>query len=221
VAIATGCHWRRDGVARAHLAPVPIEGPVFTPDDLMAGGGPTGGTVLLYDDDHFYMGSVLAELLVARGCRVVFVTPAPVVAGWADNTLEQGVIQARLMDLGVDLHLSHLPTRIGAGATLACAYTGRTRDVVADAAVLVTARRPDDGLWRDLQARQAAWADQGIRSVRVIGDAAAPGPIAWATYAGRRFAEEVDALDPAVAAGDTPAFRREVTAFAPGGSLLP
>ncbi len=67
--------------------------PVLTPDDLMAGDGPQGGTVILYDDDHFYMGSVLAELLVARGCRVEFVTPSAVVAEWSDNTLEQGYIQ--------------------------------------------------------------------------------------------------------------------------------
>ena len=49
---------------------------VYTPDDLMAGLAPSGQTVALYDDDHFYMGSVLAELLVARGTRVHFITPA-------------------------------------------------------------------------------------------------------------------------------------------------
>ena len=34
-----------------------------------------------------------------------------------------------------------------------------------------------------------------MRSVKLIGDAAAPGPIAWATYAGRRYAEELDEPD--------------------------
>ncbi|MCA3509797.1 MAG: NAD(P)-binding protein, partial [Rhodobacter sp.] len=83
VAVATGAVWRRDVVARHHLGPIDQAGlPVFTPDDLMAGQGPFGGTVLLYDDDHFYMGSVLAELLVARACRVEFVTPAAKVAEW-------------------------------------------------------------------------------------------------------------------------------------------
>ena len=52
----------------------------------------------------------------------------------------------------------------------------------------------------------------------VIGDAAAPGPIAWATYAGRRFAEELDMPDDR---GDTPRFRREVARLEPGPSRLP
>ena len=47
--------------------------PVFTPDDLMAGKLPKG-EVLLYDDDHYYMGGVLAELLVKNGNTVRFVT---------------------------------------------------------------------------------------------------------------------------------------------------
>ena len=46
--------------------------------------------------------------------------------------------------------------------------------------------------------------------VKVIGDAEAPGPIAWATYAGHRFARELDMPDIA----DALPFRREVTALA-------
>ena len=59
-------------------------------------------------------------------------------------------------------------------------------------------------------ARAADWADAGIRSVKVIGDACAPGPIAWATYAGHRYARELDMPD----IGDALPFRREVTALA-------
>lgn len=87
-----------------------------------------------------------------------------------------------------------------------------------DAVVMVTSRLPHDALWYDLRARQAEWEGAGIRSVRLIGDAAAPGPIAWATYAGRRFAEEIDEPDDR---GDTPTFRREVAGLEPGPSRLP
>ena len=45
----------------------------------------------------------------------------------------------------------------------------------------------------------------------------APGPIAWATYAGRAWAEGLDQPD----RGDALAFRREITALEPGASLLP
>ena len=35
-----------------------------------------GGRVVIFDDDHYYMGGVLAELLVNNGCSVTLVTPA-------------------------------------------------------------------------------------------------------------------------------------------------
>ena len=218
VAIATGAHWRRDAVARLHLAPIPTDAamPVFSPDELMAGQGPTGGRVVVYDDDHFYMGSVMAELLVARGCTVEFVTPAPVVAEWTKNTLEQGTIQRRLMELGVGLHVSKAPEAIGPdGVTLGCLWTGRTSTLAADAVVMVTSRTPEDGLYQQVMAQD--WRGAGIASVKLIGDAAAPGPIAWATYAGRRYAEELDAPDH----GDDLPFRREIAGLLPHAPLTP
>jgi dimethylamine/trimethylamine dehydrogenase len=221
VAIATGASWRRDAVARFHLHPIPTDAamPVFTPDDLMAGQGPSGGRVTLYDDDHFYMGSVMAEVLVARGCTVDFVTPAAKVAEWADNTLEQGTIMRRLLSLGVRFHTNKAPDHLmGDAVALACTWTGALTPLPADAVVMVTSRTPHDALYHDLRARQADWENAGIKSIRLIGDAAAPGPIAWATYAGRRFAEELDTED---TRGDTPSFRREVAGLEPGPSRLP
>ncbi len=76
VVLATGASWRRDGVARTRIEPLAPSGlPVFTPDDLMAGRLPEGARVLLYDDDHYYMGGVLAELLVRAGRRVILPPP--------------------------------------------------------------------------------------------------------------------------------------------------
>jgi dimethylamine/trimethylamine dehydrogenase len=212
VAIATGAHWRRDAVARLHLAPIPTDPamPVFTPDDLMTGGGPMSGRVMIYDDDHFYMGSVLAELLVSRGCMVDFLTPATKVAEWTENTLEQAIIQRRMLEIGVQVHTSKAPEAIGAGqVTLGCTWTGRETTLPADAVVMVTSRTPDDALYHALIARQADWG--ALRSVKLIGDAAAPGPIAWATYAGRRWAEELDEPD----RGDALSFRREIAELSP------
>ena len=71
VALATGCTWRRDGVARWHTRPVPLDAALrtLTPDDLMGGTRPAGEHVVLFDDDHYYMGGVLAELLASEGLR--------------------------------------------------------------------------------------------------------------------------------------------------------
>ncbi len=180
--------------------------PVFTPDDLMAGAKPSGH-VVVYDDDHYYMASVLAELLVQLGCTVTFVTPSTKVAEWATNTLEQGLIQTRLLELGIAVRVTRAVTAVEGGhVSLACTYTGKGEALACDAVLLVTSRWPEDQLYLDLKARQAEWADLGVQSVDVIGDANAPAAIAWATYAGHRYAEELDEPD----IGDALPFRREV-----------
>ncbi|MDX8447549.1 NAD(P)-binding protein [Mesorhizobium captivum] len=212
VAVATGSTWRRDGVAHAHVVPMPIDVamPVYTPDDLMDGKVP-GGNVVLFDDDHYYMGGVLAELLARKSAKVTLVTPSAYVSDWTRNTLEQGAIHRCLAELGVEIVLNRTVTNIASGGVVtACVYTGARQELAADAVVLVTSRNQDDAVWRDLKARENEWADNGIRSVKVIGDAEAPGPIAWATYAGHRFARELDEPD----IGDALPFRREVTALA-------
>ncbi len=209
VCVATGARWRRDGVSRQHVVPFAIdEGmALFTPDDIMEGRLPSG-RVVLYDDDHYYMGGVLAEHLVAAGCEVVLVTPSARVSDWTFNTLEQHAIQKRLLELGVELVLNRGVVAIGGGHVVSnCVYTDATEEIGCDAVVMVASRTGNDGLYRDLKAREGDWADAGIRTVRLIGDAEAPGPIAWATYAGHRYARELDAPD----IGDALPFRREIT----------
>ncbi len=84
VAIATGARWRNDGVGRWHVRPIEIDPAmqVLTPDDVMAGDRPRGTKVVLFDDDHYYMGGVLTELLVSEGCDVTIVTPEARVSEW-------------------------------------------------------------------------------------------------------------------------------------------
>ncbi|MCA0432213.1 MAG: FAD-dependent oxidoreductase [Proteobacteria bacterium] len=209
VCVATGATWRRDGTARFHLKPFAIAAdlPVFTPDDLMGGAKPAG-QVLIFDDDHYYMGGVMAELLLKLGCKVSLVTPSTKVSEWSTNTLEQGFIQKRLLESGVDVRVTRALMSAGNGAaTLSCTYTGREEEIACDALLLVTARNPVDGLVHALNAQSAAWADAGIETVKAIGDAEAPSSaIAWSTYAGHRYAEDLDEPDP----GDAMSFRREI-----------
>lgn len=212
VCIATGAHWRADGVARQHVVPMPADPamPVFTPDDIMAGRLPKGA-VVVFDDDHYYMGGVMAELLAKAGCTVTLITPSAYVSDWTLNTLEQGAIHRRLVENGVKITLNTGIAALHAeGVETECVYTGATARIGCDAVVMVASRISDDALYHDLLARQGDWADAGIRSVKVIGDACAPGPIAWATYAGHRYARELDQPD----IGDALPFRREVTQLA-------
>ncbi|HZO79143.1 MAG TPA: FAD-dependent oxidoreductase [Solirubrobacteraceae bacterium] len=209
VAVATGARWRADGVGRATLNPIPIaEGlEVLTPDDLLRGRLPAGDRVVLFDDDHYYMGGVLGELLAAAGKDVTLVTPQAVVSAWTDNTMEQPRIHARLVTAGISIVLSHsLISASSDGIRFACVYTGGEKVLTADALVLVTARTPCDDL-----ATELAEAGQGP-VVHAIGDALAPGTIAHAVWDGHRYAEEFD--DPAAQDQDRIPFRREIIAVA-------
>lgn len=212
VAIATGATWRRDGVSRQHVVPMMIDGTakIFTPDDLMNGTVPEGN-VVVFDDDHYYMGGVLAELLAQRGAGVTLITPSAYVSDWTNNTLEQATIHARLVELGVKIVLNRGVTEIAADHVISdCVYTGRVETYAADAVVMVASRSGNDQVYAALKDREAEWADAGIKTVKVFGDAEAPGPIAWSTYAGHRYARELDGAD----IGDALPFRREVTELA-------
>ncbi len=207
VAVATGAKWRRDGVARYHVKPIPIQAnsKVYTPDDIMEGNIPTGN-VVVYDDDHYYMGGVLAELLCSSTEGVTLVTPSANVSDWTANTLEQNTIHRRLASLGVKIVLNWAVSEIFSdGVNTVCRFTGDTEYHPCDAVILVTAQQSEDKLWRELILRESEWADAGIQSIQVMGDANAPAPIAWATFAGHRYARELD-MDQSIT--DVP-FRRD------------
>ena len=216
VAVATGARWRADGVGRWHTKPMPIDPAmqVLTPDDLMAGTRPDGRHVVVFDDDHYYMGGVLAELLADDGHEVTLVTPAPDVSNWTNNTLEQARIQTRVLEAGVEIIPQRTIIRVEADAAVSmCRFTGRETPLEADAIVMVTARLPRDELVLDFEARREGWADAGLRRVAAVGDCYAPNTIAAAVWEGRRFAEELEApTDP-----DAPPFKREVTRIDPEG----
>jgi len=194
VIIATGSRWRRDGVARWHFTPVDGFGrsPVFTPDDIMAGAD-LKGPVVLYDDDHYYMGGVLAEKLQLAGLPVSLVTSAGLVSQWCENTLEQERVQGRLLNLGVNILTGKVVNRFdGDMAEIACAYTGHSFNQPAASLVTVTARIPNDDLFRELNSNPETLADNGILQVHRIGDCRAPGIIAAAVYSGHKLARELD-----------------------------
>ena len=76
--------------------------------------------------------------------------------------------------------------------TLAHVHTGESSRLRAASVVLVTARHPNDSLYRELVAQPKAVHEAGIRSVSAIGDCDAPGAIVHAVYAGHRYAQELD-----------------------------
>jgi dimethylamine/trimethylamine dehydrogenase len=215
VAIATGAKWKRHGYGRAHQFPIPgTDGNnVLTPDDIMDGTKLTGH-VVVYDDDHYYMGSVIAEQLIADGCSVTLVTPHSVVASWTTNTMEQGFIQAQLLEQGVDIIANHTMQAIDAGkVTFTDNYSSQTQTVEAASVVMVVSREPDDALYQELVGNPDGLQEAGILTLKRIGDCHGPSIIAAAVYEGHRFARELgEDVD------DIP-FRRELTELKPDFKL--
>ncbi len=195
VAIATGSVWRRDGVGRDSGFPLPgFDGPsVHTPDDVMSGRDPSEGPVIVWDDDHYYMGGVLAELCRYAGHEVTIVTPAAMVSAWTVNTLEAVPIAKRIARMGIEV----LPyTSVAAFADgkvlLTSALTGLEIERPAASLVTVTARLPVDELYAELDRQRDRWADSGIASITRIGDCWAPSTIQQAVYTGHKWARELD-----------------------------
>ena len=201
VVIATGSHWRRDGFGRSNSEAIRgfVDNPaVFTPDDIMSDlsmGGLPDGPVAIFDDDEFYLGSVIAEALRKVGREVVFVTPGDTIASWSSNTLEYRHIQWRMAELDVRQIVAHNAVSFENGVlTLEHVWNGKPTTLDVGSVVTITSRLPDDALYHDLLARESEWADAGIRSVQRIGDALAPGLIAHAVYSGHRCARELEAV---------------------------
>ncbi|MEO6444927.1 MAG: FAD-dependent oxidoreductase, partial [Gemmatimonadaceae bacterium] len=199
VIVATGSTWRRDGVGRHQWRGIPGHDAmtVLTPDDIMAGTLPTG-RVVIYDNEHFYLGGVIAERLVAAGCTVSIVTPAPIVSYWTQFTLEQERVQRRLLALGVSLYTQcSVDAMCAGGVRLTSAVEAGARELPCDAVVLITDRTPNDALYQALVPLQE---DGRLASLRLIGDAEAPNIIAQAVFAGhlaaREFGEPVSDATP-------------------------
>ncbi|MCV7288616.1 FAD-dependent oxidoreductase [Mycolicibacterium wolinskyi] len=214
VVIATGAGWRTDGVGRWHTKPLEIAdgADILSPDDIMAGSRPRGQRVVVFDDDHYYMGGVIAELLAKEGLDVTLITPAAHVSQWTTNTLEVARIRKRVIRAGIDVRTNTAVTAVTAdGVRTACVYTGDEGAVSPDSVVMVTARLPHDGLYQELLSREGEWADAGLLSVRAIGDVWAPATIAAAVWSGHRYAEE---LDEPQSTGPVP-YLRETAELAP------
>ena len=212
IAIATGSLWRRDGVARFNRLPLAglDDDAIFTPDDIMAGRHPAG-PVIVYDDDHYYMGGVIAEKLCELGLQVTLVTPASLVSSWTVNTLEQPRIQRRLLEKGVTIVTGQGLSGFAEGeAILSCVFTGRETMLEATALVMVTARLSQLGVYDALMQRPQEVREAGIKSFARIGDCLAPGTIAQAVFGGHRFAREFEQPE-----SDEMPFLREISELGP------
>ena len=195
VVIATGARWRQERFDGNRYVSV-TEGTtprILTPDDIMDGTLPDG-PALVYDEDGYYMGGVIAEAIRAAGHEVTYVTPDDAVSQWAENTSERWRIRTHLMRLGIGIEVSKaLQGFDGETARLTCQYSAAESTVSVAFVVMVTQRKPDDALYHALLAGADGEPDALPFTLTRIGDCDAPAIIAAAVYAGHRYARELDA----------------------------
>ena len=195
--IATGARWTRE-ILDAGGDPVERldTGTVHTPDEILAG-VELEGPVVIYDFDHYYMGSCLAELLSRRGHDVTIVTPAGAVSAWTFMNNELVRIRERMIELGVGIVTEHrvMDFRDGVARLTSVYRGGEESSLLCESLVVVGVRARNDALFRELTADPSRTADTGIASVRSIGDCRAPGAIVHAVHSGHECARTIDASD--------------------------
>jgi dimethylamine/trimethylamine dehydrogenase len=186
VFIATGSHWRRDGVGRHHC--FPIEGiesaNLLTPDDILDG-KQASGQVVVYDDDHYLMGGLIAEKLCAENIEVTLLTTEALVSSWTVNTLEQDKIQSRLLTMGVNIITSHAIASVNSSELKICNVfdKNQTQNLTADTLIVITSRVSNNALYEEL-----ALQNKQFKTLQAIGDCEVPGTVAAAVYSGHAAA---------------------------------
>ncbi|HVW52188.1 MAG TPA: FAD-dependent oxidoreductase [Trinickia sp.] len=195
VVLATGAGWRVDGVG-----PGTPNGIVFgdgvtvcSPEAVLRGAQVTG-PVIVYDDDHYYVGHGVAEWLRAKGFDVTLVTPLADVSQWSYYTLELRRLEERLDEAGITCITKSKVKEVRDGTVITTSGR-RSASLACGTFIPVTLREPNRQLADTLNLRKEEWRDAGIESVTLIGDALAPGTVAAAVYAGAAFGRELDEPD--------------------------
>ena len=194
VFVATGSRWTVDGVGRARNLPFSVDAHavVVSADTVLAGADTPSGRVVIFDDDHHYLGPVISLALRARGIAVTFVTPAGRAGQWSVYTNEQYASVRAMLDAGVEIVANKVVDRIASdGVTVSCVFSGQPQDIAADWVLPLTRREPHDALYHEVLAAIVEGRTGAPKTVTRIGDCLAPGTIAAAVYSGYRAALEV------------------------------
>ncbi len=184
IILATGASWRADGVGSLQFDTQQMTHPhVMTPDDIMDGAlnDMPPSRITVYDDDHFYIASCIAEAAAMAGHQVTYLTPLPTIATWTDFTLDQERIIARLASLSVPM----LPNvSLTTDGSFRHSLSGETLELDSAALVFVGARKPNDDMAEALHEKRAG-------CVYSAGDCLAPGIIQAAVLSGHSIAQQI------------------------------
>jgi dimethylamine/trimethylamine dehydrogenase len=137
---------------------------------------------IVYDDDHYYMASVIAEKLSQDGHSVTYITPLPTIATWTQYTLEQATITERLQSLGIKFLLNSKMTQ-----DQRFLNTIENKEFTIDTKnlVFVGGRVSNDKLFYDSKSIES------LGNIFLTGDCLAPRTIQAAVLSGHQVARKI------------------------------
>lgn len=190
VIVATGSSWRTDGVGSTNYFQIDAlrNTQLFTPTDVYEG-KKLPRQIMIYDDEHNYMGGVIAEQLAKAGHEVTLASPLETISAWTGFTLEQSRVISRLHDLGVRLLPNHVIKSVSSeNVALSAADTGADGAIIECGGILlVTSRLAEEDLYQSLLAHK----DSDKLNLFRAGDCEAPGTIQAAIFSGHKVAKAV------------------------------
>ena len=193
ILIATGSSWTIDGIGKSHNTPIPrsSNSTVVSLDTILHKKDLPSGKVLIFDDDHYYIGPVIALYLIHNGYDVTLVTPAGRCGQWGYYTEELYQSNAELLNSGVKIITNNNLVEIKSDSVqLSCIFSGKTKNIAADWIIPITRREPKDKIFYELNGLTNNHSLK-LKSLKRIGDCEAPGIIASAVYSGYKSALEL------------------------------
>ena len=185
VTIATGATWRNDFIGSTNFDPIETNNyNILTPEDIILEKFKNSHKTkfIIYDDDHNYMASVIAEKLLNNDHGVTYVTPLPTVSTWTQYTLEQGAIIERLKSLGIKFALNY---KINQNFEFVNTIDNKKLKLTSKNVVVVGGRIPNDRLFSDGQLFNT------VQNVFLTGDCLVPGTMQAAVLLGHQTARKI------------------------------
>jgi 2,4-dienoyl-CoA reductase-like NADH-dependent reductase (Old Yellow Enzyme family)/pyruvate/2-oxoglutarate dehydrogenase complex dihydrolipoamide dehydrogenase (E3) component len=185
VILASGSHYRRDGLSGFSIAPIEGWDQAFVvgPEQVIRGEVSPKGRVLVLDDEGMHTATGVAEMLAIGGAQVDLITRHVMLA----PNLEMAIpyVARRVAEAGVSVRTLHFLRSIGDhSATIFNIGTQQEETIEGlENVVLATSREPVDHLYEELLGK--------VDYVYLIGDALAPRLLKEATYEGNRFARVI------------------------------
>ena len=179
VILATGSLPDETGFQRWNPSAALTAPGIWSPEAVMRREARLGDVVVLYDEGSNWRGVGTSWTLAERGHKVIHVTPEAYVGKEITRTAADLATRKRLAQLGVEFVTeSGIAAWAGNGATIRSLLTGEERQVAASALVMATTNRAFDPFPQAIEGK----------TLRRIGDCAAPRLAAYAFHEGRKAA---------------------------------